>query len=146
MARNTAHGPRRHSRAVSDLPAVADVTRAELMPGGLATDLELMRASALLESDPQAAARLASAILEQSPHHQEASLLLASACRRLGDPVTAAQLLQALAETHGESPTVQLELGRAYAAASLHAEAITALQNAVAKDVRLADAWRELAA
>ncbi len=122
------------------------MTRADsTAPGGLATDLELMRASALLESDPVAVARRASAILEQSPNHPAAGLLLASACRRLGDAAHAANLLQSLIQEHGRSPTVQLELGRAYAAAGLHSEAIAALQQAVALDGRFASAWRELA-
>ena len=51
------------------------------MAAGVATDLELMRASALLEADPEAAVRRASAILEQSPEHEEAKLLLATAWR-----------------------------------------------------------------
>ena len=46
------------------------------MPTGTDADLELMRASALLESNPAEAARRASAILEQSAQHQAASLLL----------------------------------------------------------------------
>ena len=63
-------------------------------------DLELMRAALLLDSDPAAAAREAGAILAASPGHSEATLLLASACRRLGDAQAAAGILASLAAAH----------------------------------------------
>ena len=113
---------------------------------GVATDLELMRAAALLEADPASALRCASAILGHSPEHEQARLLLATACRRLGDPASATGVLESLAGTQAGSPTLQLELGRAYVASGRHAEAIGAFEAAVALDARLADAWRELAA
>jgi len=108
-------------------------------------DLELMRASLLLESDPAAAARSANKILAGSPGHPAARLLLATACRKLGDPAAAAALLESLASARDDSPVRQLELGRAYAAAGRNAEALTAFRRAVALDEGLADAWRELA-
>jgi len=108
-------------------------------------DLELMRASLLLESDPAAAARSANEILAGSPGHPAARLLLATACRKLGDPAAAAALLESLASARNDSPVRQLELGRAYAAAGRNAEAVTAFRRAVALDEGLADAWRELA-
>jgi tetratricopeptide (TPR) repeat protein len=108
-------------------------------------DLELMRASTLLDADPQAVVRLASAILEHSPDHQAAGLLLATACRRIGDPAAARGLLAPLAAAQPGSPVLQLELGRACAAAGFNAEASAAFQAAVRLDPRLADAWRELA-
>jgi predicted Zn-dependent protease len=104
-----------------------------------------MRASLLLESDPGAAARRARDILAASPGHVEASLLLASASRRLGDAVGATAVLESLASALPDSVLVQLELGRAYAAANRGAEALTALRRAVALDARLTDGWRELA-
>lgn len=113
---------------------------------GVSPDLELMRASALLESNPAAAASRASAILESCPGHEEANLLLATARRRLGDPGTAAGLLESLARAQPGSAILQLELARAYAAGNRHREAITALLSALALDEELADAWRELAA
>jgi len=115
------------------------------MDSGLA-DLELMRASMLLDSDPQAALRCASAILEHSPGHEAAGLLLATACRRLGDRAAALNLLVPLAAAQPASPVLQLELGRAYAAAARNAEAISAFEAALALDARLADAWHGLAA
>ena len=116
------------------------------MAPGAAIDLELMRASALLESDPAAAARLASAMLERSPGHEAAQLLLATACRSLGDPAQSQALLASLAGAVPGSATLQLELGRACAAAGRNAEALSAFEAAVALDARLADAWHGLAA
>ncbi|MBV8145960.1 MAG: tetratricopeptide repeat protein, partial [Gammaproteobacteria bacterium] len=108
-------------------------------------DLELMRAALLLDSDPAAAAREAGAILAAHPGHTEASLLLAGACRRLGDAQAAAGILGALAAAHPRSALLQLETGRALAAAGRGAEARAALHRAVSLDAGLADGWRELA-
>ena len=105
-----------------------------------------MRASMLLDSDPAAAARQASDILANSPGHAEANLLLATACRRLGDAATAAGVLESLTRAHPGSAVMQLELGRAYAAGARGAEALAAFQRAVDLDASLADGWRELAA
>ena len=116
------------------------------MEAGISVDLKLMRASVLLESDPAAAARSASAILKGYPDHAEARLLLATACQRLGDPATAQLQLEALVRLQPDSPALLLELGRAHAAASHHAEAIAAFERVVTLDARLADGWRELAA
>lgn len=109
-------------------------------------DLELMRASLLLESDPGQAARRAGDILARVPGHTEASLLLATARRRLGDPAAAATVLEELARVQPESAFLQLELGRVYAASGQGAPALAALRRAVELDARFADAWRELAA
>jgi tetratricopeptide (TPR) repeat protein len=116
------------------------------MTPAVAIDLELMRVSALLETDPAAAVRRAGALLEQSPGHEGAQLLLATACRNLGDADTAQDLLGSLARAQPGSATLQLEFGRACAAAGRHAEALTAFEVAVALDDRLADAWHGLAA
>jgi predicted Zn-dependent protease len=109
-------------------------------------DLELMRASLLLESNPAAAARRARDILASSPGHTEANLLLAAACRKLGDPAAAATVLESLGAAHLDSPLMQFELGRAYAAGGQGAAALTAFRRAVTLDAGLADGWRELAA
>ena len=116
------------------------------MTPSASVDLELMRASLLLESDPAAAARRASGILERSPGHPEASLLFAAACRKLGDPAAATAALESLASPHRATPFMQLELGRAYAASGRGEEAVVAFRRAIALDAGLADAWRELAA
>jgi predicted Zn-dependent protease len=109
-------------------------------------DLELVRAALLLDSDPAAAARQAGAILATFPGHSEASLLLASACRRLGDAHAAAAILESLSSAHPDSALLQLETGRALAAAGRDGEALTALRRAVTIDAGLAEAWRDLAA
>ena len=109
-------------------------------------DLALMRASALLDSDPQAAAQRAAEILAQAPQSSEAQLLLAAAHRKLGDPLAAMGVLERLCEASPDSPVMQLELGRACAAAGRGAEALAAFRRAVSLDAGLADGWRELAA
>ena len=108
-------------------------------------DLGLIRASLLLESDPAAAARQASDILASCPGNDEASLLLASAYRRLGDAEAASRVLESLTQKRPDSAVMQLELGRAYAAAGRGSQALTALQRAVDLDGSLADGWREIA-
>jgi tetratricopeptide (TPR) repeat protein len=105
-----------------------------------------MRASMLLEADPAAAARHAGDILANSPGHAEAALLLAAACRRLGDPATAIRVLESLTGAHSGASVLQLELGRAYAADGRADAAIDAFQRAVELDAALAEGWRELAA
>jgi predicted Zn-dependent protease len=109
-----------------------------------AIDLALMRASTLLETDPAAAAMQAGAILANEPRHEAASLLLAAACRRLGEPARALSVIESLASAHPGSAFLQLELGRTYVACARNAEARAALQRAVEADAALADAWREL--
>lgn len=108
-------------------------------------DLQLMRASLLLESDPAAAARNARDVLAAHPGHPEASLLLAAAFRRLGQSKDAATELESLGSEHRDTPFMQLELGRAYAASGRTESAVAAFRQAVALDPGLADAWRELA-
>src|SRR2546430_17406551 len=95
-----------------------------------------MRASLLLESDPAAAARRANEILAGSPGHPAARLLLATACRKLGDPAAAAALLESLASARDDSPVRQLELGRAYAAAGRNAEALRSEERRVGEECR----------
>ena len=107
-------------------------------------DLELMRASMLLETDPAAAARQASIVLANYPGHDAASLLLTTACRRLGNSSSALGIIEALANAQPTSALVQLELGRTYAAAGRGSEAKAALEHALELDSSLAEAWREL--
>jgi tetratricopeptide (TPR) repeat protein len=105
-----------------------------------------MRASALLDSDPEGAARRAAEIIAQAPQHSEAQLLLAAARRKLGDPASAVAVLERLCELNPDSAILQLELGRACAAAGRGAAAQAALRRAVTLNGLLADGWRELAA
>jgi len=108
-------------------------------------DLDLLRASRLLDSDPAAAAREASGILARSPGHPEAKLLFAAACRKLDDPAAAAAALETLADADRDTPFIQLEIGRAYAASARMSSARAAFERAVTLDEGLAEAWRELA-
>ncbi len=116
------------------------------MTSSASVDLELMRASLLLESDPESAERRASAVLAALPGHPEAVLLMAAACRKLGNPLGAAAALESLAQVDRDTPLMQLEMGRAYAAGGRNAEALAAFRRAVELDEALADGWRELAA
>ena len=109
-------------------------------------DLELMRATLLLDSDPAAAARRATAVLALVPGHAQGGLLLAAACRRLGDPAQALAVLEPLAADQPASAVVQLELARAYAASDRASDALAAYRRVVALDPGFADAWRALAA
>jgi predicted Zn-dependent protease len=107
-------------------------------------DLELMRASMLLETDPAAAAQLAGAVLKDRPGHDAATLLLTTARRRLGNSAGAIDIMEALGLAQPESALVQLELGRTYAACGRVSEATAALECALKLDQSLADAWAEL--
>jgi tetratricopeptide (TPR) repeat protein len=98
----------------------------------------------LLDSDPVAAARRAGAVLESHPGHDAASLLLSTACRRLGNSSKAIGIMEALARVQPASALVQLELGRTYAACGHGSEAKAALERALELDPNLAEAWREL--
>lgn len=110
-----------------------------------AADLELMRVSMQMDTDPAAAARGAGGILQRFPGHEGATLLLATACRRIGDPGRAIAVLQPLAVAHPDSPIMQLELGRVLSAAHEDGPARAAIERALALSADLADAWRELA-
>ena len=116
------------------------------MTPSASADMELMRASVLLDSDPAEAARRANAILVSSPGHAEANLLVAAACRRLGDPATASHVLEGLTRSAPGSPVLEIELGRAYRASGRDADALAAFKRALAVDSGLAEAWREVAA
>jgi tetratricopeptide (TPR) repeat protein len=104
-----------------------------------------MRATMLLQSDPSAAARHASSILAEAPNHPEALLLLAEACRRVGDSDRAVALLEALCRDAPRSALLLYELARALAERGRDGEALVALEQAVELEPSLSDAWRELA-
>src|ERR1700683_712103 len=103
-----------------------------------------MRASMLLETDPAAAARHASAVLAHHPGHDAATLLLTTACRRLGNSSSAVGIIEALANAQPASALVQLEVRRTLAAAGRSSEARAALERALELDGSLAEGWREL--
>ena len=113
------------------------------MAGKMALDMRLMKAATLLDADPAAAAREASAILEEHPGHTTALLLLGTARRNSGRPE--AESLGELAAAQPESATIQLELGRTLSAQGRIDEASSALLRATELEPNLAEAWRELA-
>jgi len=105
-----------------------------------------MRATMLLSSDPAAAARVASNLLAVVPNHTEALLLMAEACRRVGDSDRAVELLDALCRAAPASASLRYELARALAGRGREPEALVALEQAVELEPSLSDAWRDLAA
>ena len=115
------------------------------MAGAVDIDFKLMRAAALLDSDPAAAIRAATEILALHPGHAAATLLLGTARRNRGDPQAGAAFAELEAAQPG-SALIQLEIGRTRAAAGRAAEALAALRRAVEVEPNLAEAWQELAA
>jgi predicted Zn-dependent protease len=105
-----------------------------------------MRASMLLDTEPAAAARQATAILANHPGHEAATLLFTNACRRLGGSQDALDLIESLARGQPTSALLQLELGLTYAGCDRTVESIAALERAVELDGKLAAGWRELSA
>ncbi len=110
-----------------------------------AVDSKLMRAAALLDTNPSAAAREAARILEEHPGHRATTLLLGTALRSCGDAAQAASTFAALAAEQPNSASLRFELGRALAAQGFDAQAFEALTRAIELEPNLADAWAELA-
>ena len=112
---------------------------------GLTVDLRLMRAAALLDRDPSAAAREAAALLGEHPDNLQAALLLGAARRSCGDGQAAAEVFEKLARAHPRSALIQLEYAYSLAAQQHNAQALRTLQLAVELEPNLAEAWQELA-
>ncbi|MGQ0383315.1 MAG: tetratricopeptide repeat-containing sulfotransferase family protein [Gammaproteobacteria bacterium] len=111
--------------------------------GTLAT--ALAHAERLLAATPALAAEQAEEILKAVPSHPSATLILAAARRRLGDPNGALELLEPMAASHGSHAIVHYELGLAYGALRRGEEAVAALKRTVELNPDLGDAWRALA-
>jgi predicted Zn-dependent protease len=107
-------------------------------------NLKLMSASALLDTDPAAAARAAGEILKDNPDNTAACLLLATAARKAGDAALAVEVLGALARSQPAAGLIRLELARAYRDAGRVAESVAALREALSIEPELAEGWREL--
>ena len=90
------------------------------------------------------AARQARVFLTVCPGDPRGALILASALRRSGDPVTALTLLVPLAQAHPRAANTLYELGLARAATGDITGAVTALRQAVAVNRELPLAWRAL--
>jgi len=107
-------------------------------------NLKLMSASALLDADPAAAARAAGEILSHNPDNAAASLLLATAARKLGNTALALEVLEGLARSQPAAAFIRLELARAYCEAGRGAESVAALREALSIEPALAEGWHEL--
>lgn len=115
------------------------------MAGMMAIDARLVRAATLLDTDPAAAVREAAQILKEHPGHAGATLLLGTAQRSSGSSEAVASFDE-LAAAQPNSAPIQFEHGRTLAAQGHAAQALAALNRAVALEPNLADAWREMAA
>ncbi|HSR65943.1 MAG TPA: sulfotransferase [Xanthomonadaceae bacterium] len=107
-------------------------------------EVALAHAQRLLASDPALAAEQACEILRVVPGQPVAQRLLAAAHVLRGDVDGALAILQPLAQQHPQWARVQLDLGLALGRARRGAEALAALQRAVALDPKLPGAWRAL--
>ena len=104
----------------------------------------LAHARRLVDTDPALAAEQAGEILKVLPGHPQATLLLAVAQRRSGDPASAIQVLEALAAAHPRAAAAQYELGVALYEAQRQDAALAAWRRAVALKPDLPDAWRDI--
>ena len=90
------------------------------------------------------ASQQAGEILKAVPGHPLATLLLGVARRTGGDAASALEVLGPLAALHPQWPLAHYELALALSALQRSADAIAALQRAVALKPDMADAWRAL--
>lgn len=102
-------------------------------------------ATRLLEADPALAAEQAREILNVVPNHPPATLLLATAQRRSGDPVAALEVLESLVREQVNWAAAHFELGRTLASLGRGDEAIRALRRTVELKPEHPEAWRVLA-
>lgn len=104
----------------------------------------LTHALSLLQRDPMLARRQAEEMLVASPNLEAARLVLAIACRLLGEPLKALTIIEPLAKKPGASADVLHELGLCLGAAGRGSESVSVLEKAVALDSGHAAAWRSL--
>ena len=105
---------------------------------------ELAEARRLLSVDPSRAEAAARDILREQPEEPEARLILASALRRKGALISAASILETLAQTQSHLPPVHYELGLVLSALGDNKGATTSLRYAVDLDPNFAAAWHAL--
>jgi tetratricopeptide (TPR) repeat protein len=108
-------------------------------------EVALAHAKRLLEKNAELAVEQAREILNISPGHPTALLILGAAHRRAGRPRAALEVLEPLAAEHPHSAPVHLELAVASAEAGRGPEAVAALRRTVQLHPASADAWRLLA-
>jgi tetratricopeptide (TPR) repeat protein len=108
-------------------------------------DTALAHAKRLLEKNPDVAAQQAREILNISPAHPIARLILGAAQRRGGRASAALEILEPLAREQPQAAPVHLELGVVRGELGFRREAIAALRHAVQLQPGSADGWRLLA-
>ncbi len=108
-------------------------------------EFAIKHAARLLDAEPALAAEQALEILKAVPNHPAATLLLAAAHRRSGNPAAALQVLEPLLHAQANWAVAHYEQGLALAAAGRGDEAIEALRNVVRLKPDHPDAWRVLA-
>jgi tetratricopeptide (TPR) repeat protein len=108
-------------------------------------DTALAHAKRLLEKNPDLAEQQAREILNISPAHPVARLILGAAQRRGGRASAALEILEPLAREQPQAAPVHLELGVARGESGFRHEAIAALRHAVQLQPGSADGWRLLA-
>ena len=108
-------------------------------------DAALAHARRLLEKNADLAAEQAREILNVSPGHPTARLILGAAHRRAGRAQAALEVLEPLAQENPHSTAACLELGIARAEAGRPRDAVTALRRAVQLKPGSPDGWRLLA-
>jgi tetratricopeptide (TPR) repeat protein len=108
-------------------------------------EVAIQHAARLLDSEPALAAEQALEILKAVPNHPAATLLLAAAHRRSGNPAAALQVLEPLLHAQANWAVAHYEQALALAGAGRGDEAIRALRNVVRLKPDHPDAWRVLA-
>lgn len=108
-------------------------------------DVAIQHAARLLDAEPALAAEQALEILKAVPSHPAATLLLAAAHRRSGNPAAALQVLEPLLQAQAHWAVAHYEQGLALAGAGRGDEAIRALRTVVRLKPDHPDAWRVLA-
>jgi len=99
----------------------------------------------LLNSNPVLAEQRAAEFLAAVPGHPMGLLLRGIACRLLGEPAAAIDILSPLADGHPDAPLVHLQLGLALHETEQDAAAVQSMRRAVAVNPEFGDAWLALA-
>ena len=108
-------------------------------------EVAIKHAARLLDAEPALAAEQALEILKAAPNHPAATLLLAAAHRRSGNPAAALQVLEPLLRAQANWAVAHYEQGLALANVARGDEAIRALRNVVRLKPDHPEAWRVLA-
>ncbi len=108
-------------------------------------DFAIQHAARLLDAEPALAAAQALEILKAAPNHPAATLLLAAAHRRSGNPAAALQVLEPLLRAQANWAVAHYEQGLALAATGRGDDAIRALRTVARLKPDHPDAWRVLA-